>query len=406
MEYLYLLIGMVKIKIKFMENKKIKVCCIASVDITLKFMLFNQLKFLQSQGYEVSAVCSPGKWIKDIEDAGIKVKIIRFKRRSFSPRSDISAFFQLFFYFRKEKFQIVHTHTPKPEIYGQLAAKLAGVPIIVDTLHGFDLSPDISPLFRKLFIFLQRFAAEYSDIIFSVSHAVIDRAREENICKLSLLKYLGRDIDTDKFNAKRFSKEFILNKKKQLGINPNKRIIGIVARLVEEKGYLELFEAFKAVLLKFPDTLLLIVGPKEPEKKDRINPSIAKKYNIQKNTLFLGERFDVDEIYPLMDIFVLPTHREGVGASILEASSMERPVVATNVGGCPEAIDDNITGILIPLKDVKKLSETIVYLFNNPKIAEEMGQRGRQKILKEFNQKLIFDILKTEYQRLIDKKLK
>ena len=202
------------------------------------------------------------------------------------------------------------------------------------------------------------------------------------------------------------SKQFILNKKKQLAINPQKRIVGIVARLVEEKGYLELFEAFKDVLLKFPDTLLLIVGPKEPEKKDRINPSIAKKYNIQKNTLFLGERFDVDEIYPLMDIFVLPTHREGVGASILEASSMERPVIATNVGGCPEAIDDNKTGILIPLKDVKKLSEAIIYLFDNPEIAKEMGQCGRQKILKEFNQKLIFDILKTEYQWLINKKLR
>lgn len=388
------------------SSQKIKVCCVVSVDITLKFMLFNQLKFLQNQGYDVSSICSPGKWIKDIERAGIKVKTIRFKRRSFSPRSDISAFFQLFFYFRKEKFQIVHTHTPKPEIYGQLAAKLAGVPIIIDTLHGFDLSSDIPYLLKKVFVFLQRFAARYSDVIFSVSHAVINRAREENICKPDLLKYLGRDIDTNKFNPERFSEEFILNKKKQLGITPNKRVIGIVARLVEEKGYLELFEAFKYILSRFPDTLLLVVGPKEPEKRDKIDYEVVKNYGIEKNVIFLGERFDVDEIYPLMDIFVLPTHREGVGASILEASSTARPVIATNTGGCPEAVSNGETGILVPVKNVEKFTDAILYFLNNPNAAKEMGRRGRKKILKEFSQELVLGRLKTEYQRLIDKKLK
>ena len=134
---------------------------------------------MQKQGYDVSAICSEGKWIKDIGQSGIKVKTIRFKRRSFSPRADIVAFFQLFLYFKKEKFDIVHTHTPKPEIYGQLAAKLAGVPIIMDTLHGFDLSPDTRWTQRKFFTFLQRFTAKYSDVIFSVSKDVVRKAIEE-----------------------------------------------------------------------------------------------------------------------------------------------------------------------------------------------------------------------------------
>ena len=389
-----------------MENKQIKVCCVVSVDITLKFMLFNQLKFLQSEGYDVSAVCSEGKWIKDIEQKGIKVKTIRFKRKFFSPRSDMHAFFQLFSYFKAEKFDIVHTHTPKPEIYGQLVAKLAGVPIIIDTLHGFDLSPDTRFFQKKMFVFLQRFAAKCSDVIFSVSKAVIDRAIEEKICKPSLLKYLGRDIDTNRFNPERFSKEFILNKKKKFGISPDKRVIGIVARLVEEKGYFELFESFRYVLNKFPNSQLLVIGPKEPEKKDQISQESARKYHIEKNTIFLGERSDVDEIYPLMDIFVLPTHREGVGASILEASSMERPVIACDTGVCPEAVSNGETGILVPVKNIKKLTEAILYLFNNPNIAKEMGRQGREKILREFKQELVLERLKTEYQRLVNEKLK
>ena len=387
-------------------KQKIKICCVVSIDITLKYMLLGQLKFLRNQGYDVSAVCSPGKWVKDIEREGIKVKTIVFKRKIFTPVSDIIACFKLYSYFRKEKFQIVHTHTPKPEIYGQIVAKLVGVPIIIDTLHGFDLSADVPWLVKRVFVILEKIAAKCSDLIFSVSNAVIDAAIKEKICRPGLLKYLGRDIDTERFNLNRFPKDFLLRKKKELGIPLNKKIIGIVARLVKEKGYLDLFEAFQIVLNKFPDTLLLSVGPKEPEKKDAINPKIVKKYNIQKNVIFLGERSDIDEIYPLMDIFALPTHREGVGASILEASAMERPVIATNTGGCPEAVSDGKTGILVPLENIEKLSQAIIYLFDNPEKAKKMGILGRKKILKEFSEKLIFDRLKTEHQRLIDEKLK
>lgn len=386
-----------------MKNK-IKICHVTSIDFTLKFMLQNKLRFLKNQGYEVYAVCSPGKWTKDIEKQGIKVKTITIKRKM-SPISDLIAFWKLFFYFRKEKFHLIHTHTLKPEFWAQIAAKLAGVPIIVNTIHGFIFGEGPISFKQRFFIFLQRIAARYSDVIFSVSEAMINTAIEKKICEPHLLRYLGRDIDTNRFNALRFSKEFILNKKKQLGIEPNRRIIGIVARLVQEKGYLELFQAFRKVLDKFPNTLLLVVGPGESEKRDAIDPEIVKRYNIQNNVIFLGERTDIDEIYSLMDIFVLPTHREGVGASILEASAMERPVIVTDTGGCPEAVEHGKTGILIPLKDVEKLSQAIIYLFNNPEKAREMGILGRRKILKEFNEALIFDRMKTEYQRLINEKL-
>ena len=387
-----------------MEYKRIKICHVTSIDFTLKFMLFNKLRFLKNQGYEVYAVCSPGKWVKDIENQGIKVKTIKIKRKM-SPISDLIAFCKLFFYFKKEKFDIVHTHTLKPEFWAQIAAKLAKVPIIVNTIHGFIFGEGPVSFKQRFFIFLQKIASRYSDVIFTVSKVVINAANKKKICKPHLLRYLGRDIDTDRFDASRFSKEFILNKKKQLGIDPNKKIIGIVARLVQEKGYLELFQAFRKVLNKFPDTLLLVVGPEEPEKGDAIDSNIVRRYSIQNNVIFLGERIDVDEVYSLMDIFVLPTYREGVGASILEASAMEKSVIATNTGGCPEAIDNGITGILIPLKDVEKLYQAIVYLFNNPEKAREMGRQGRRKILREFNQKLIFDRIKIEYERLIKEKL-
>jgi len=382
------------------KNEKIKICHVASVDMTLRFMLWGKLKFLRNEGYEVHAVSSPGKWVTDLEQEGIKVKTIRFKRK-ISPISDLVAFLKLFFYFKKEKFHIVHTHTLKPQFFGQIAAKLAGIPIIINTIHGFDFGEETSLTERRFFIFLEKISAKYSSLIFAISRKIIETAIKESICKSGQIKYLGRDIDTARFNPKRFSKKFISNKKRELNIDLNKKIIGIVARLVEEKGFLELFQAFKKVINKSPDTLLLVIGPKETEKRDAIDPEIVKKYGIEKNIIFLGERIDVDELYSMMDIFVLPTHREGLGAAILEASSMEVPTIATNTGGCPETINDGKTGILVPLKDSKKLSEAIIYLLSNPEIARKMGKEGRKKILKEFNQNIVFERMKEEYERLI-----
>lgn len=387
------------------KTQKIKICQVVSVDMTLKFMLQGQLKFLLREGYEVHAVSSPGRWLKEVEGWGVKVKPIHFTRK-ITPLVDLIAFLKLYFYFRKEKFDIIHTHTLKPEVYGQIAAKLAGVPIILNTLHGFDFGPDDSSLKKKLIIFLQKIAGRCSTTIFSIAHHIIDRAIKEGIARPEVFKYLGRDIDTKRFDPQRFSEGFRRQKKKEVGIPPGKRVVGIVARLVAEKGLLELFEAFKGVVEKFPDTILLVIGPEEPEKRDGITAATAKEYKIEDKTIFLGERADTDELYPLMDIFVLPTHREGLGASILEASAMERPVIATRTGGCPETIDHQKTGLIVPLKSSPSLKEAIIYLLSDPEEAVLMGKEGRKKVLREFEQQLVFDRMKREYERLIKEKLK
>ena len=388
-----------------MKNSKIKVCYVASADMTIRFLLLSQLKFLKNEGYEVYAICSSGKWINNIENEGIKIKIINFKRK-ISPISDLVTLIKLFFYFKKEKFQIINTHTPKPGLLGQLAAKLADLPIIVNTIHGFYFHEGTPPLQRKFFIFVEKIAALCSDLIFSQNKEDIKTAIKEKICSSPKIQYLGNGICLQRFNPERFSKEFIDKKKKELNIKPDFKLIGIVGRLVKEKGYLELFEAFKNLIKKFPNTILLVAGPIEPEKKDAINPDIVKDYGIEKNVLFLGLREDIDEIYPLMDIFVLPSWREGFPRSVIEASAMERAVIATNIRGCREAVDDGITGILVLVKNPEKLAEAIIYLLQNPQIAKKMGEEGRKKAKREFDENLIFGRIKKEYQRLIKEKLR
>jgi len=382
-------------------TRKIKICHIANTDKALKFLLLPQLKFLQKEGYDVYAVCSPGKWVADIEKEGIKVKTVTMKRR-ISPFSDLIVLVKLFLYFKKEKFKIVHVHNPKPSLLGQLAARMAGVPIVINTIHGLYFHGNSLFLKRKFFILIEKISALCSDVIFSQNKEDIETLIREKIAKPEKIKYLGNGIDVDKFDARRFSKEFIDEKKKDLNIPAGFNVVGIVARLVKEKGYLDLFEAFRNILKIFPKTILLVVGPEEPEKKDAVSPEVVRSYGIEKNVIFLGERSDIDEILPIVDIFVLPSHREGFPRSILEAMAEKRPVVATDIRGCREEIENNKNGILIPIKNPKKLAEAIIYLFNNHDQTKEMGENARVKVEKYFNESIVFDRIKEEYQKLIE----
>ena len=378
--------------------KEIKICFVVAVDMTLKFILLSELRFFQSKGYLVSVVCSSGKWLQDIKKEGIEAKEITIKRKIFTPISDLISLFQLFFYFKKEQFDIVLTFTPKPGLLGQLAARMAGTPVIINTIFGYYFHEHTPYLKRKLFIFIERVAAHYSSFIFFRNKGDFETAKKERIIKDSIAEYIGDGIDITKFNSTRFSKEFLQEKKKSLGIKQGVSVIGIVARLVKEKGYVELFEAFKNVLVQFPQTILLVVGPADLQKKDSINPHSFKGKNI----IFLGERTDVDELYSVMDIFVLPSYREGFPHSLMEASAMALPVVTTDVRGCRNAIEPGITGILIPLKNSGELAKAMIGLLLDSQKAVVMGQAGRKKAEKEFDKNILLNKMEKKIKELIN----
>lgn len=377
-----------------MDNQKKKICFVVAADITLKFLLLSEMKFFKNQGYEVFAVSSPGKWLKDIEAEGMAVKIISIKRKAFTPFSDSISLCQLLLYFKKEKFDAVLTFTPKPGLLGQLAAKAAGVPVIVNTIFGFYFH-EHTPYFKKrFFVAVEKIAAGCSSRILFRNQEDFDTAKKEHIGTDALNTFIGDGIDIDKFNPARFSQTFIEEKKAALGIPEKAVVIGIVARLVKEKGYRELFEAFQSVLARFPDTLLLVIGPADVQKKDSLHPDAVKNFDIENKVIFLGERTDVDQLYSLMDLFVLPSRREGFSHSVMEACAMARPVIASDIRGCRGAIDNGRTGILVPPKNWQALAQAMISCLENPVEAQNMGQSARQKAEREFDQRLVFK--KTE----------
>ncbi len=385
-----------------MTRRPIKICYVASIDLTLRFLLLSPLKYLQSRGYEVWGVSAKGRWTSYLEQQGIRIKTVSFTRKIFSPFADVYALISLTFFFKKERFDIVHTHTLKASFLGQLAAFLAGVPIRIYTIHGLDFENNDIPVYKRtLYTFVDRIIAPLVDLALSVNREDIQTAIDKGIYRVGKIKYFGGCVNLQRFNPDRFSQEFIAEKKREIGIPEGVKVIGIVARLVREKGYFELFEAFQKVLLQFPNSVLLSVGPEEPEKEDGFIPEVVKKYGIENHVIFLGERVDVEELYAVMDVFVLPTWREGLGISLLEAEAMEKPVVSSLIRGCREAAENGKTAILVPPKNPEKLAQAILYLFSNPEVARKMGEEGRKKIEREFNEKIVFERLRTEYDRLL-----
>lgn len=388
------------------EGRKIKVCQVASADISLKFLLLGFMKYLQKEGFDVQAASSGGKWVPEIEKHGIPVHTVAITRKLFTPVADILALMNLVLFFHRERFDIVHTHTPKASFLGQIAAFLAGVPIRVTTIHGLYFQRGSSWRKKMIFMPLEVVKARIVHRAFSVNTEDVTYMLEKGIYPPEKIMYMGGGVDLTKLDPARFSSEFIQQKRQSVGLKPGDKVVGIVARLVKEKGFLPLFEAFLEVKKQVPEATLLVVGPEEPEKEDALDPKEVSRYGIEKSVIFLGERTDVEELYAVMDVFVLPSFREGLGLSVLEASAMEIPVVASDIRGCREGVEDGVTGFLVPSNNPERLAEALVRVLKNPQEAKSMGKAGRKKVEKEFNEEALFERIEKEYEQLVSERLK
>lgn len=381
----------------------VKIAHIATVDIGLRYLLLNQLRSIRDAGYEVLGISSPGRDVAAVEAAGIR-HIPVTMTRTMTPLRDFRALLELIAVMRRERFTIVHTHNPKPGLLGQLAARIAGVPIVVNTLHGFYFHDGTPPTTRRLYITLEKIAALCSDIILSQNQEDIQTAIREGICRPEKIKHLGNGIDIQRFDATRFSPEDRSRKRIELGLPTDAPVVGFVGRLVEEKGLPELLEAARIVRERVPAVRFLIVGPVDHEKADALGPEAADHYGVDDICIFAGLRQDMPDLYALMDVFALPSHREGFPRAPMEASAMGVPCVVTDIRGCREAVEHGRNGLMVPLRSPDHLAAAIIEILTDPQRARQMGAEGRLLAVERFDEQLVFDKVKSEYQRLLHQK--
>jgi glycosyltransferase involved in cell wall biosynthesis len=380
-----------------------KVAHVATVDLALRYLLLGQMQSLQQAGYDVVGISSPGTEIDAVEAVGLRHVAVPISRR-FTPLADLVSLWRLFRVMSRERFTIVHCHNPKPGLLGQLAARLARVPVVVNTLHGFYFHEHMKPWRRRFYITMEKIAARCSDVILSQNQEDMHTAVRERICTQAKIKFLGNGIDVRHFDRARIDPQELAAKRADLGLPSSALVVGFVGRLVREKGVLELLQAAREIIRRVPRARFLFVGPLDFERPDALKADIALAHGIADHCVFTGLRNDMPALYALMDVFVLPSHREGFPRSALEASSMSVPCVVTDVRGCREAVEHRENGLLVPRGDVRALSEAILEILTDRDKARQMGARGRQMALERFDELLVFDKVRTEYARLLARK--
>lgn len=373
---------------------------VTTTDISLSLLLGPQLRAFSAAGYEVIGASAPGPYVEELVSWGVQHVPLRHATRAMAPHRDLKALRELLTLFRSRRPHIVHTHNPKPGVYGRLAARAANVPVIVNTVHGLYAQPTDGFIKKSLVYCLERIAA-------SCSHAELVQNPEDLdlLSKLRVpnkkLQLLGNGVDLHRFRPGRISSSARSALRREIGAGPDDVVCGVVGRLVWEKGYREIFRAAHLLRQRCPRARFVVVGPDDPEKLDGVSPEEIQKAQAEGGIVFLGVRHDVETLYEVFDLYVLASHREGFPRSAMEAAATGLPIVATNIRGCRQVVEHGSSGLLVPVRHPEALAAAVERLVEDDHLRRQMGAIGRQKALKEFDQQRVIELTLDTYDRLI-----
>jgi glycosyltransferase involved in cell wall biosynthesis len=388
------------------EKVEVKVAHLSSLASFLQIFLLQQMRDLKRAGYALLGVSSPGPEAEHLTAEGIGHVAVPLTR-TITPLRDLVSLWRLYRAFRRERPAVVHTHNPKPGLIGQLAARLAGVPVVVNTVHGFYLHEDMHWLARRIYLWMEKAAARCSDVILSQNREDMETAIREGICPPEKILLLGNGIDLSAFDPARFPPDLVRQRRRELGIPAGAFVVGFVGRLAaRRKGFLDFLRAGEELVRAGLDVHFLIVGDADRGKPDSVDPEVIGRSAIGGRAHFLGTRppAEMPGLYPLMDVLVLPSSFEGLPRAIMEAAAMGRPSVATDVKGNREAVEHGQTGLLVPLGDVPALAAALRTLVCDPERAAALGEAARLQALERFDERLVFDRIRAEYTRLLQAK--
>jgi glycosyltransferase involved in cell wall biosynthesis len=321
--------------------------------------IINLAKGLKNRGHHVIVGSSGGSCLKRLEDLGVSHINIPIRTKSeLSPKVMIS-FLKLISFLREKDIQIIHSQTRVTQVLGAWLSFFGGIPF-VSTCHGF-FKPRLS---RKIF-------PCWGKYVIAISQPVKEHLVNDLKVKERCVKVIYHGIDSERF-------KLYVQERPKINDSP---VVGIIARLSDVKGHQYLIRAFKKVLAEIPHAKLLIIG-EGPLKKELEN--LTRELNIEKSVSFMPPVDDSIRVLSLMDIFVMPSVKEGLGLSIMEAQAAGLPVVAFDVGAISNLIKNEETGILVNFADTEALAQAILSLIKDKQLAQRISQNAQQFIREKF----------------------
>lgn len=364
---------------------------VCAVDFTAFHLLRPLMHACRGAGWSVEFSCGDGPAAAALREEGFLHRPVPMSRRP-SPLRQLRAIFVLAASLRRDPPDLVHTHTPVGGVVGRAAAILAGQRLVVHTFHGLPfVGAPRSPL-ERAFLMAERLIARRTTYFFSQASGDVERAVRLGIARAKDTLVIGNGVDVDRFAPDPVARA---TTRAALGIRGAAVVVVTVARLVREKGLLELADAAYS-LRRMADLHFVVVGAALPSDRSDIGPALAEHPvadALGSRWRLLGYREDVADVLKAGDIFVLPSYREGLPRSVIEAMASGLAVVATDIPACRELLGGCDCGTLVPARDAQRLADAIRELAEHPEARARMGQRARQAAAARYDER---DVLRRQ----------
>ncbi len=346
---------------------------------------------LDPDRYAVDIVSGPqtgseGSLIEEVRAHGIPLTIEPALVREVNPLKDLQALFRLTGFIRRGRYTIVHTHSSKAGILGRWAARLAGTPVIVHTVHGWGHHERQHPLVRRFYILLERATARITDKLIVVSPRNTEKGLADGIGTPEKYITIRSGIELDRFLKPTRPREAV---REELGIPPDVPVVGTVTRLSPQKAPLDFVDAAAHVAARRPDVHFVIVG--DGPLRAEMEAAIAVR-SLTDRVHLTGLRRDVPDLMHSFDVFALTSLWEGLPRVLPQAMTTGLPIVATAVDGNAEAVTDGVNGFLTPPGDPQAMAAALLRLLEDSVLARRMGEAGRRKAGEFSAHRMVSDI--------------
>jgi len=347
--------------------------------------------------YETWVAAMPGGPLWELaERDGVRTAHVRHMRERIAPWQDVLACVELIRLMRRERFTVVHTHCSKAGLIARVAARIAGVPVVVHTFHLFAAHDGLSRSRRWLYLALDRCVRRFAHRYLAVAPRVAWEAVEQRLAPPgsaqvvpSAVDLSGVPVDSDP------------DVRVELGIPDGARVVGTVGRIVAQKAPIDFVRMAARVRAERPDTEFVMVGDTTLESASLEQETRREAERLGVPIRFTGFRADAPRVAAAFDVYVVPSHYEGLGRAVTEAMASGRPVVATAVNGVPDLVEPGATGLLARPGDPESLATSVVWLLDLPDEARAMGRQGRERVRRHFDQAVMCDALDAVYRDLL-----
>lgn len=358
-------------------------------------LLRGQLEYFSKQGYDVHLICSPSGEIDQMLPENITVHNVSMTRE-ISPFADLFSLLRIIMIYLKVRPDITNVSTPKASLLCMIAAFLTRTPTRIYSVIGLRFETCTGKK-RKLLHFIEKLVCKLSTTCLAVSPSLKEVLIEERLAPREKIHVLGsgsyNGLDLAEFEL---DVAEVVRLKKQYVPDNQRKVIGYVGRLTKDKGIDDLVAAFTELSAEHTNLTLLLVG--DFEAGDMVSALTQKRIEENPHIIKIGFVPKTASYYRLMDVFILPTYREGFGNVILEAAAANVPVVTTNVTGAKDAIIPNETGLLIEAGDVADMKKALMTLLEDNELAEKLSENGRVRVGREFRSEIIWQELDRVYR--------